>query len=219
MYVPGVVVSWVLMSAEARVGFTGFLGLGFGRDLRDDILLLVSGGEGRGVLGRRVKGKLSYDRLLPGYFLATEWLSWQFDYCRLLYTLCVLLGLCLLLLLRVNLRLLQLLLYLTDDPFNHHPVRSVKENGGEGKRRELSSKYCLLNVHSGRGHIGAAENEYLAMIEISLHYFSWKIPLQVHSLTLGTCKSNPLLFTSLKLGICWCDAVHHKVAVHSGRCL
>lgn len=36
------------MSAEARVGFTGFLGLGFGRDLRDDILLLVSGGEGKG---------------------------------------------------------------------------------------------------------------------------------------------------------------------------
>ena len=39
------------MSAEARVGFTGFLGLGFGRDLRDDILLLVSGGEGRGEEG------------------------------------------------------------------------------------------------------------------------------------------------------------------------
>ena len=46
---PGVVVSWVLMSAEASWGFVGFLGLGFGRDLRDDVLLLVSvGGEREG---------------------------------------------------------------------------------------------------------------------------------------------------------------------------
>jgi len=62
------------------------------------------------------------------------------DYCRLLYTLCVLLGLCLLLLLRVNLRLLQLLLYLTDDSFDHHPVRSVKGNGGEGKRKRRGGR-------------------------------------------------------------------------------
>ena len=37
------------MSAEANWGFVGFLGLGFGRDLRDDVLLLVSvGGEREG---------------------------------------------------------------------------------------------------------------------------------------------------------------------------
>ena len=36
------------MSAEASWGFVGFLGLGFGRDLRDDVRLLVSvGGKGK----------------------------------------------------------------------------------------------------------------------------------------------------------------------------
>ena len=44
------------MSAEARVGFTGFLSLGFGRVLRDDILLLGSGRE-EGVKRRKWRGR------------------------------------------------------------------------------------------------------------------------------------------------------------------
>ncbi len=56
---PGVVVSWVLMSAEAGVGCLGsFLDRGFGRDLREDILLLWGreGGREEGREGEREGG-------------------------------------------------------------------------------------------------------------------------------------------------------------------
>ena len=58
-------------------------------------------------------------------------------YCGLLYALCALLGLRFPLLLRVNFRLLQLLLYLTDDTFDHHPVRAREGEKGKGEEREM----------------------------------------------------------------------------------